>query len=118
LKHRVSLLSDRYPRIRDVGAAMTARLWSHPDQCLDWHLFLFVNNGKLQVREDDTEYFLETGDILFLKKGIRHWGDMKTIAGTSWYWIHFFESDVNDEKIHEDVIYLPKTMKTHQPQYI
>jgi hypothetical protein len=49
-----------------------------------------VNNGKMSIPHRIPVVL--TGEVFFLKKGIHHWGEPKTVRGTSWYWIHFYDN--------------------------
>ncbi|MFD2611468.1 helix-turn-helix domain-containing protein [Paenibacillus gansuensis] len=105
--NEVSLLGSRYPLIRDMGTTLTRTGWIHPDRVTDYHVFIYCIEGQMQVIEDGTEFFLRDGDILFLKKGIHHWGEEGTLPGTSTIWIHFYDS----------VPALPDTQDTEHPAF-
>lgn len=79
-------------RILDVGAHVVDSVYTHPDRMLNWNVFLYVREGHMQVIEEDKEYIVGKGQFLFLKMGLHHWGAPKTTAGTSWYWIHFYDN--------------------------
>lgn len=78
--------------IQDLGFHTTKNIYTHPDRKLDWDVFLYVAGGQMEVWEEDAEYVIKKGQFLFLKSGLHHWGEPKTPAGTSWYWIHFFSN--------------------------
>jgi len=77
-------------KIQDLGFYITKKHYTHPDRMLVWDVFLYVSDGQMEVWEDGIEYIIKEGQFLFLKSGLHHWGEPKTPAGTSWYWIHFF----------------------------
>lgn len=85
----VHITADRFPLVRDMGCNTTDTLYIHPDRVLDYHVFLFVVEGVMQVIEEDIHYSVGKGEFLFLNKSLHHWGLPETPAGTSWYWIHF-----------------------------
>jgi AraC family transcriptional regulator of arabinose operon len=85
----IFLTADRFPLVRDIGTNRTEDLYTHPDRLLDYDVFLFVVEGRMQVIEDGTEYIVGENEHLFLRKGLHHWGKPETLPGTSWYWIHF-----------------------------
>ncbi|MEX1028910.1 MAG: AraC family transcriptional regulator [Paenibacillaceae bacterium] len=84
---------------------MIKNLYTHPNRKLDWDVFLYVAEGQMEVWEEDMEYVIKKGQFLFLKGGLHHWGEPKTPAGTSWYWVHFF-SNSNTEACQELNTYL------------
>lgn len=77
-------------RIQEIGFHTVKSQYSHPDRKLNWNVFIYIVNGEMQVLEEDKEYMISSGQFLFLKSGLHHWGEPKTPAGTSWYWIHFY----------------------------
>lgn len=93
--HNVLLYFDHMLKIQDLGFHVIKSLYTHPNRKLDWDVFLYVSDGKMEVWEEDQEYVVDKGQFLFLKSGLHHWGEPKTPAGTSWYWVHF-SSDKHD----------------------
>ena len=79
-------------RIQEVGFHTVRTVYTHPDRILDWNVFIYVANGKMQVWEETDNYVLTSGQYLFLKSGLHHWGEPETTAGTCWYWIHFYNT--------------------------
>nr|WP_283094361.1 helix-turn-helix domain-containing protein [Paenibacillus sp. ATY16] len=88
--HEVILRFDQVLKIKEFGFHTTNNLYTHPSRMLDFDVFLFVAEGQMEVWEEGLEYIVKKGQFLFLKSGMSHWGEPKTPAGTSWYWIHFF----------------------------
>lgn len=88
----VSLSIGDLLRIQEIGFHTVKALYSHPDRKLDWNVFIYIVNGEMQVWEEEREYVVSSGQFLFLKSGFHHWGDPKTPAGTSWYWVHFYNT--------------------------
>jgi AraC family transcriptional regulator, arabinose operon regulatory protein len=89
--NRIVLDSTHFPPIRDIGLTYTKKGWTHPDRIVDYNVFIYVIEGQMQVFEDGIDYVLKEGDCFFLKSGIHHWGDQRTLPGTSTYWIHFYD---------------------------
>ncbi|ANY65202.1 AraC family transcriptional regulator [Paenibacillus sp. BIHB 4019] len=85
----LALTADRFPLVRDIGWNQTEELYTHPDRTLDYHVFLYVASGSMQVVEEAVPFLIQAKQYLFLKKGLHHWGRHETAAGTQWYWIHF-----------------------------
>ncbi|WP_256761894.1 AraC family transcriptional regulator [Cohnella sp. WQ 127256] len=94
--HEIWLDGDKLPLIRDIGEyGAQEPAWAHPDRVMDYHLFLFVTEGRLTLWEDESEYILRKGQGLFLKKGIRQWGQPINEPGSRWFFIHFFDQPSN-----------------------
>jgi len=90
--HEIWLSGDKLPLVRDIGEYGTpVSGWAHPDRIMDYHLFLFVLEGELRLCEDEQEYILQKGQALFLKKGVRQWGQPNNYLGSRWIFIHFYE---------------------------
>lgn len=89
--HEIQISGTCPVLVRDIGFTSTSSGWVHPDRILDYHVMIFVCCGQMQVLEDDIEYHIGPGDILFLKKGIHHWGTLEAAPGTKTIWVHFFD---------------------------
>ncbi len=97
MSNQVLLRYDSIPLVKDIGFGNPNPLWTHPDRLLDFHVFLYIVNGEFQVIEEGTEYILQGGEAFFLRKGLHHWGLPKTLPGTSWYWIHFYDKSDGED---------------------
>ncbi|SHN35037.1 helix-turn-helix domain-containing protein [Gracilibacillus kekensis] len=93
----VELRTEKMPFVLDMGETFTTSNWLHPNRLLDFHVFIYIYKGRMQVIEEEREYWLHEGDVLLLKKGLHHWGTVSALAGTKTFWIHF---DTEDEKSH------------------
>jgi AraC family transcriptional regulator, arabinose operon regulatory protein len=93
MSYNIEMRLDSIIKIQDLGFHKINNEYSHPNRTLDWNVFLYVASGEMEVWEGDTEYVIKKGEYLFLKSGLHHWGEPKTPAGTSWYWIHFFSDN-------------------------
>ena len=61
----------------------------HPDRVLDVNVLLYVEEGSFHLFEEDEEFTVEPGGLLFLKQGLHHFGDVKCPRGTKWFFVHF-----------------------------
>ncbi|MGG1556473.1 AraC family transcriptional regulator [Paenibacillus ferrarius] len=93
MNNTISLPFNSIVHIQDLGFHKINHLYTHPNRTLTWHVFLYVASGEMHVWEEETEYVIKQGEYLFLKSGLYHWGEPRTPAGTSWYWIHFYTED-------------------------
>jgi AraC family transcriptional regulator of arabinose operon len=88
--NEVLLYGDRLSLIHNIGEFKTPTAdWVHPDRVMDVHLFIYVTHGNLVIWEGNTEFRLENGDALFLKRGIRHFGIESPSLDSNWFYIHF-----------------------------
>lgn len=62
----------------------------HADRVADFHVMIYVTEGTIYVTEDDIDYAIHEGELLFLKSGIRHYGKRETRRGTCWHFAHFY----------------------------
>ncbi|KRF19372.1 helix-turn-helix transcriptional regulator [Paenibacillus sp. Soil787] len=95
------------PCVRDLGYHTSAQPYLHPDRCTDYDVFLYVTKGSMQVIEENIEYTVNDNSYLFLQSGLHHYGTVKSMPGTSWYWIHFYPQPTPDLGITMNM--LPKT---------
>ncbi|WP_337102162.1 AraC family transcriptional regulator [Paenibacillus sp. YIM B09110] len=93
MKSSLHITADRFPLVRDMGWNVTNQTYTHPDRVLDYHVFLYVSKGSMQLIEDGVSYIVGEREFMFLEKGLHHWGRPETTAGTTWYWIHFYPAD-------------------------
>jgi len=94
----IVLHGTRVPPVRDIGLTYTKKGWTHPDRIVDYNVFIYVIEGQMQIYEDGIDYVLQEGECFFLKSGIHHWGDERTLPGTSTYWIHFYDPISDDDE--------------------
>ena len=65
----------------------------HADRITDFNILIYVTEGEIYVTEDDIDYTVREGELLFLKSGIHHFGKREIARGTRWYFVHFFFSE-------------------------
>lgn len=109
------ITADRFPLVRDMGWNRTDSLYTHPDRILDYHVFLYVAQGAMQVIEEGTEYVVRQHEYVFLEKGLHHWGLPATPESTSWYWIHFNLTE-DGSTVYKDHLPLP-ALDYYYPDY-
>ncbi len=68
----------------------------HADRVADFNVLIYVTEGIIYVTEDDVDYSISAGELLFLKSGVHHYGWFEIPRGTSWYFVHFTLNDEND----------------------
>ncbi|MDD6812523.1 MAG: AraC family transcriptional regulator [Lachnospiraceae bacterium] len=78
------------PVMNGCNLCVAADPFLHADRVLPFHVLLYVLEGAIYVTEDGTDYTVGTGELLFLKKDIRHFGKVEIPKGTRWYYVHFY----------------------------
>ena len=61
----------------------------HTDRVALFNVLIYVTEGVIYVTEDEQDYAISSGELLFLKSGVRHYGKTEIPRGTSWYFVHF-----------------------------
>ncbi len=62
----------------------------HPDRVTDYYVLIYVIEGVIYVTEDEDDYAVGSGELLFLKNGVHHFGKREIPKGTRWYYAHFY----------------------------
>ncbi|MFC0272769.1 helix-turn-helix domain-containing protein [Metabacillus herbersteinensis] len=117
--HSINLNSYSLPLVCDIGYIQDKYgIYRHPDRKMEKiHVFIFVIEGSIHVFEDDTEYRINAGSYLFLRKNISHWGGELYMPGTKWYYIHFYDSPQNEVKEDEEYKYYPRSSMIYEDTY-
>lgn len=88
-ENRIRMFTDVLPSISLCGYLSTDTGFVHPDRVLDVNVLLYVEAGGFHLFEEEEEFTVEAGDLLFLKQGLHHFGDLKCPKGTKWFFVHF-----------------------------
>lgn len=106
------------PVIQDFGPLAASEPFYHMDRIADFNVMVYVTNGTIYVTEDETDYEINAGELLFLKKGVHHYGKRETERGTRWYYAHFYLDNNNTDIFrqspahsHVQEITLPKKLE-------
>ena len=102
----VSVDEKTLPLVSDCDILTATDSFYHMDRMADFNVMILVTDGVMYVSENDIDYEIRAGELLFLKNGLRHFGKIETLRGTRWIYVHFSLPD-EDEKGTERV-YLPK----------
>lgn len=91
----------------DLCAA--AESFYHADRTVDFSILIYVIEGVIYVTEDETDYEINEGELLFLKSGLHHYGEFEIPKGTRWYFVHFYFDE------HDDIpVFMPDSSPIHQ----
>lgn len=94
----LSLTPDVLPQLIDCNILTASDDFFHMDRTADFNVLIYVTDGVMYVSENGTDYSISSGELLFLKKGIRHFGRRPTQRGTRWFYAHFQLNDTVTEK--------------------
>lgn len=68
--------------------------WRHMERIIDNYEIIIMNKGTMHIQQDDEKFEIKEGDILLLEPGRKHMGYAYSTKGTSFYWVHFYCSEV------------------------
>lgn len=88
--YRVRLSNEQLPSVAGYGLLATSEGFYHADRNLPFHVLIYVLEGTIYVTEDEVDYAVHPGQLLFLKSGLRHFGKQLIPRGTRWYYVHFY----------------------------
>ncbi len=85
------------PVLSECGLLAAAEPFYHMDRTAGFNVLIYVTDGTIYITEDETDYAVEAGELLFLKSGVRHYGRREISKGVRWYYIHFCDSVLKPE---------------------
>ncbi len=81
----------------------------HADRIMPFNVLIYVTSGQITVTESEVDYEINPGEVFLLKSGIRHYGKKTIKAGTAWYYIHFYNDNLQTgEYIDQLYMTIPK----------
>lgn len=93
--NEIVLSNTDMPVITEFGLLAASEPFYHQNRILDFNVMIYVTDGVIYVTEDDTDYAVNAGELLFLKSGKHHYGKYETDRGTRWYYAHFYLENAN-----------------------
>lgn len=106
--NEIYLSNAALPVICGCGSLTAGEPFCHADRTVDFNVLIYVTEGCIYVTEGETDHELRSGDLFFLKSGIRHYGKTPCPRGTSWHYVHFILSGQEE---------LPRFEFQRPPQY-
>lgn len=86
----ISIDELRLPQVSDCDILTASENFCHMDRTAEFNVLIYVTDGAMYVTEDEQDYQISAGELLFLKRGVRHYGKRETLRGTRWVYAHFF----------------------------
>ena len=77
-----------------AGLFYTDKNWTHPTTSIDTYEIIYVMEGTVYIKEGEVEYTLTRHNMLLLEPGKIHGGFKPSTGVTSFYWVHFYASDI------------------------
>lgn len=71
------------------GLFVTEEDWIHPVRRIDSYEVIWVTQGEICLREEETAFCLRPGDAMLLRPFLEHGGTRQSTGRTSFYWGHF-----------------------------
>ncbi len=95
----------------------------HSDRIADFHVLIYVIEGAIYVTEENEDYAVKAGELLFLKSGVHHYGKHEIPKGTRWYYVHFYMNEPREaEEFFPDSApiqpYVPSAYNRKLPKYV
>lgn len=88
--NEIILSNTAMPIITEFGLLAASEPFYHLDRLLNFNVMIYVTDGIIYVTEEETDYEVNTGELLFLKSGKHHYGKYEINRGTRWYYAHFY----------------------------
>lgn len=78
------------PILNGCDLCAASESFFHADRTVGFNVLIYVIEGTIYVTEDGIDYAVNSGELLFLKHGLRHFGKHEISKGTRWYFVHFY----------------------------
>lgn len=62
------------PRVSICNHLIAHKPFFHKDRIAPFHVLIYVVKGTIYVTEDEIDYEIHPGELIFLKSGVRHYG--------------------------------------------
>lgn len=96
--NQITINNNTMPVLYGCDFYVAQEPFFHPDRILDFNVLIYVTEGIIYVTEEDTDYTVSAGELLFLKAGLHHYGKKETPVGTRWHFIHFYTKNMTGQK--------------------
>lgn len=101
--NEIIIANNSLPQLCGCGLFAASESFIHTDRVPDFCVLIYVIDGCIYVTEGDTDYEVNSGELLILKNGIHHFGKKKIQKGTKWIFVHFkISADYNASPFHPD----------------
>lgn len=87
------LSSAAQPIVCSCDCMTADKSFFYPDCMYEYNAVIYVTKGVMYITEDGTDYEISEGELLFLKRQLRHLGVREIKGGTKWCYVHFYLDD-------------------------
>lgn len=87
------------------GLFVTENTWIHPERTESTYELICVVEGMVHMEEEQRKYTLKKGDVMILRRGVKHKGFLESHGKTSFYWIHFSTNNFEEFELKTPVIH-------------
>ena len=106
------------PQVLEGGYYVASNPFYHVRRTANFHVMIFVTEGCIYVTEENKDYEIKSGQILFLKAGINHFGKYEIKKGTKWYYVHFLLEQKELKSDSQNQLIVPKKMNEMNGTFI
>lgn len=78
-----------------AGMFSTNKQWIHPERIESTYELIYVLNGTIYIRENDTDYVLTKKNLFLLDANKKHIGFKYSSGITEFLWAHFYIDDIS-----------------------
>ncbi|MGN1105687.1 MAG: helix-turn-helix domain-containing protein [Huintestinicola sp.] len=97
------------PVVSSCGLLAASEPFYHIDRTADFNVMIYVLEGAIYVTEDEEDFEITRGGLIFLKNGIHHFGKREIPKGTRWFYAHFY---FDENPAYESIFFpLPKRLE-------
>ena len=88
----MNILMNPNIRFGYAGLFRSEREWIHPERTEVTYEIIYVTRGEVWLREGETEYHLQKGQLIVLTPNVCHVGSRPS-TDVGFYWVHFSVSE-------------------------
>ena len=88
--HEIMCTTQNLPLLTNAARYANTRGFYHVDRTIPFNVLIYVMKGQIFVTEDEVDYEVNPGEMLFLKNNVHHYGKKMIRTGTQWIFVHFY----------------------------
>lgn len=97
------------PVVSSCGLLAASEPFYHIDRTAEFNVMIYVLEGAIYVTENETDFDVTKGGLIFLKNGVHHFGKREIQRGTRWFYAHFY---FDESPVYESIFSpLPKHLE-------
>jgi AraC-like DNA-binding protein len=93
-KHMLDIKYNLPLKVQNGGLFISRGVGSHPQRVLDSWVLIYVVQGKLSIKEEESDFIINQGECLILYPHRQHQGLVTFPKDLKFYWLHF---ELNEE---------------------